>query len=175
MSLLLYLVTYMGYQFTRLFHSLMIFKWIKLHHYYVPCSGKINKDINKSYKYVTCRIQHVHHVDVTGHILRPTVIPRPDSDWDLALSKRYEPPGEIVILSLVAEIRLKVHSYSALFAVRCVIAIKLNCIQLQLQHDCGGALTSRYSIFQHTPPLLSHAVTLCWPNMTCDGLTWIAA
>ena len=39
----LHISIYMVYQFTRLFHSL-IFKWIKLHHYWAHCSGDLNKD-----------------------------------------------------------------------------------------------------------------------------------
>ena len=42
-------------------------------------------------------------------------------------------------------------------AMLCVISIKLNVIQLQY---CGGVLMLRYSIFKHTPALLSHALTL---------------
>ena len=38
---ILHFLKYIVYQFTRLFHSL-IFKWIKLHHYWVPCSEDIN-------------------------------------------------------------------------------------------------------------------------------------
>ena len=56
---------YMVYQFSRLFHSL-IFNWIKrLHHNGIPCSGDINKDINKSSKEVG---SDVHHFDVTRYI-----------------------------------------------------------------------------------------------------------
>ena len=67
-------------------------------------------------------------------------------------------------------IPIKVRSYPVLFAMPCVIAIKLHLILLLLQQDKYVPLMVGCCLFQYTPPLLSHAVTL----VTHHVLRWIA-